>query len=248
MESDDRSQGLLTGTGLSWHPSLMMTWSGCSWSGRADPGKPALARTWALPQRARYGWSGTQESSCQQPDHAPFSVTSVGGRIMLGDATPGPSQHIRRWGHASHLSSCIALQSFAHWPTPILSQLQEPSSWLPSRCQVESLFQRAVSGAVGDGRFGGKEDAGGKIRNCHRPGTQASDKRVPPSPVWAHCLRIAHYSKTAQVSVCQGPPQGRWRSRIPELQLPAKSRSGLQSRFDGVSLDTGMVSEFLPSS
>lgn len=57
-----------------------------------------------------------------------------------------------------------------------------------SRC---NLFQRSLSGAVGDGGVGGKGDKGGEIKHCPGPGTSAFDQRVPLALVWAHCLRIS---------------------------------------------------------
>lgn len=48
---------------------------------------------------------------------------------------------------------------------------QNPALGLHGRCQIESLLQSGVSGAVSNRRTGGKEDERGQIRSCPRRGT-----------------------------------------------------------------------------
>lgn len=83
--------------------------SACSWSGKADLGKPPFARTWASLRRPCGGRVGPRKATESRAAHILLSVIQAGLSIAPKDATSEPGQHVSRWDHATHLPSCIAL-------------------------------------------------------------------------------------------------------------------------------------------
>lgn len=160
-----------------------------------------------------------------------------------------------RWPHATHLSSSgINFSPFPAAQCHSSLSSQNPPPGFHGRCRTENVFQGGVSEAAGSGRIGGKENKGGEIKSCPRPGTSAFDKKVPLSPgsgsLAQNCLLLLLPKQTPSLSgAFSGPTKGPHpKAVVPPSGWQSKTRCLLTGRRDRVCISSVFPAEGSKSS